>query len=833
MKTLNILLEITLYSGILFCAIMLLKRLFKNRMSPFMHFVVWGLLIARLLIPVTLESSVHLFVIPAEISGETTQQQTSVTNTDTTLDPYISGTGQAQSQTNAGQQTQNSTTPFTAMENAATAPKANILSTEEILLAVWLTGAGISLIYLVALYGHLRRQIKKNAQPPSRRLLELFTEVKAELNIKRNVKVIGQCEYGTPAVLFPGTVLMPVNTLVSMNDGQVKYMLRHELMHFKRRDHLTSLLLSLLNAVYWFNPIVWIAFRQIRADMEIACDSDVVRYFSSDEKSTYAGIILSMFSKKQYGNLVLGMVRGKTKNIAERRIRGVFMNHKTNKKVKITAILLTSLLFFTCFTTACQPTPENGIVQGKDGGEFQEAVKGDYSSEEDLDFGTPERITEKFQNASGKLTVHLDAPVEVPETNALPVIEVTPRAFTQQDADAIVEALFKGKPLLPIRDYDNNSMTKQEIQDTIVSLGALIAQLESCDPVSEEGQKLYERFGLIPETATSADVQAVIQSLQEEIQSYQEQFDSAPDEDVMMEPSTTLADLGGGIYGIEVSCDLENSKNAWLNMSTFNMRSKAEFRSGVPYGYLPTMLRQEEGTNVPDVSQADARSQADAVVTALYPDDSLVLSAYGLFARDDSDMSDSNAQPLDISTAPKAYIFVYMRAVGGVPATYTMQDCASLLSMEDNVTNPLAYERIEVLIDDTGIVKVEWYSPMQQGETLAQNVEVLSFDKVIESFRNMIKTKYAFVDESNENYTINSADVYITRVTLGYSRVASKDTPDEFIMVPVWDFFGYLTRDIEGQPTDANERWNGLAEVDSLLTINAVDGTVIDRGLGY
>lgn len=55
MKILNILLEITIYSVVLFCAIMLLKRFFKNKMSPFLHFAIWGLLIARLLIPVTLD----------------------------------------------------------------------------------------------------------------------------------------------------------------------------------------------------------------------------------------------------------------------------------------------------------------------------------------------------------------------------------------------------------------------------------------------------------------------------------------------------------------------------------------------------------------------------------------------------------------------------------------------------------------------------------------------------------------------------------------------------------------------------------------------------------
>ena len=96
----------------------------------------------------------------------------------------------------------------------------------------------------------------------------------------------------------------------------------------------------------------------------------------------------------------------------------------------------------------------------------------------------------------------------------------------------------------------------------------------------------------------------------------------------------------------------------------------------------------------------------------------------------------------------------------------------------------------------------------------------------------MIVTQYLFVDETNEAYTIDSVDVYVTRVALGYTRVASKNAPDEYLLVPVWDFFGYLTKNIQGWP-NANERSTTLADVDSLLTINAIDGSIINRGFGY
>ena len=284
MKVLNILLEITIYSGILFCAIMLLKLCFQNRMSPFLHFAIWGLLLVRLLMPVTLESSVQLIRIPAEASIKTVNQipkssAVPTLNTDT----YYPA--KAHQQTNLSDQTQNAATPPAEIKNTTMTQQAVSLSTEIILLAIWLAGAAIGVLYLAALYVLLRSRIKRNAQKPTQHLNILFNEVKTELSIKRNVKIIGQCEYGTPAILFPNIVLMPVGTVMSMSDDEVKFVLRHELMHFKRRDHITGLLLSFLNAVYWFNPIVWLASRQIQADMETACDSAVVRHFSGEEKT--------------------------------------------------------------------------------------------------------------------------------------------------------------------------------------------------------------------------------------------------------------------------------------------------------------------------------------------------------------------------------------------------------------------------------------------------------------------------------------------------------------------------------------------------------------------
>ena len=158
---------------------------------------------------------------------------------------------------------------------------------------------------------------------------------------------------------------MPLDALAAMNNEQTRYALRHELTHFKRGDHIVSILLSLLNAVYWFNPFVWLAFRQMRMDMETACDGAVVKRLDDKGRNRYAALIVSLFAQPVHRQIVLGMAQADARKVAEQRIRGIFMRGTSKRSVKLTAALMAAILLMTCFTTACQPTPEKEVVVAK------------------------------------------------------------------------------------------------------------------------------------------------------------------------------------------------------------------------------------------------------------------------------------------------------------------------------------------------------------------------------------------------------------------------------------------------------------------------------------
>ena len=62
----------------------------------------------------------------------------------------------------------------------------------------------------------------------------------------------------------------------------MRFMLLHELQHYKHKDLLFNVIMNIAGIVYWFNPFVWLAIKEIRTDREIACDTSVLQMLNKD-----------------------------------------------------------------------------------------------------------------------------------------------------------------------------------------------------------------------------------------------------------------------------------------------------------------------------------------------------------------------------------------------------------------------------------------------------------------------------------------------------------------------------------------------------------------------
>lgn len=142
------------------------------------------------------------------------------------------------------------------------------------------------------------------------------------------------------------------------------------------------------------------------------------------------------------------------------------------------------------------------------------------------------------------------------------------------------------------------------------------------------------------------------------------------------------------------------------------------------------------------------------------------------------------------------------------------------------------YERITIYADKDGVVYFSWQNPYSEPEIKTTDSRLMKFADIGDIFGKMIMVKNSDVALINEKNGFNVIDnIDIDKVTLNLMRIRDKDNYTQGLIVPVWDFGGKISYELEDE---------GYKDVvysgeyyDIHLTLNAVDGTVIDRERGY
>lgn len=701
------------------------------------------------------------------------------------------------------------------------------LTLPQILLIVWLSGMTACLSFFSVLAFLLKRKIAKRTMAPSTQILMLVQQVRAELGIKSNIKVLCQDDYGTPALLYPRTIFLPMRTLAAMDDEQVKNCIRHECMHYKRGDQHTNLLLLILNAVYWFNPIVWLAFYQVRRDMETACDSAVVRHMDTSARRDYATLILGMFSQLRYGHIALGMIQGSTKKIAEQRIKGIFMRNKSGKSVRFVAAALAVMLFVCCFTTACQPTPDAPVVVGKrdDLSSLIQSTPRASSAAPELNndalyakLGAPKHWNIEELALDGKLKITADADIELPGVSQLPAATASLSEFTQEDLDKIAKVLgVEGAEWT-----EAGIQTKEQIEVQILNQKATLAKMR---------------------TENYSDDSVIIKKGEAAIKNMEQQYNDAPSNSELrnIEFKIDKIEYFNGITGdgFEGSTQIDGQSFCFFagnyNGGAAN-KIKANYGTGITH-FEGTYADKPYGVSL---TKEQAATQANEIAKKLTDELKLCYVA-------------PTATFKHFTSRNWGWACVFMREINGCPTAYESTDVGS--NIDTKVKELIPYEKMVIVMDDLGMVSFTWDTPMTIEAIDNPDVSLLSFDEVSKRAIEQTIQRWGYEASGKEN--MNGEDisdpgciVKITKVELGLTRIALADR-DSFYYIPVWNFFttfehtdgyyekhgivpfswdGYVGADEEGNPESIV---TGYPQAWGAITINAIDGSVIDRDLGY
>ena len=248
------LLNLSISASWLVLAVLVL-RLVSKRSPKWMNVLLWGMVALRLMLPFSIESALSL--IP---SAET-------------LSPEVVRFDPAPTITSGVEFIDNAVNPSLS-ESFAAAPLASVnpLYVWTYLAGwVWLIGLGAMLLYALVSYLRLRRRVS------------------VSLPIQDHIYL---CDaISSPFIL--GVVKPRIYLPSGLDEVQRQNVLAHEQAHLARRDHWWKPLGFALLAVYWFNPVLWLAYTLLCRDIELACDERVIRTMDESAVKTYSTVLLA------------------------------------------------------------------------------------------------------------------------------------------------------------------------------------------------------------------------------------------------------------------------------------------------------------------------------------------------------------------------------------------------------------------------------------------------------------------------------------------------------------------------------------------------------------
>lgn len=161
-----------------------------------------------------------------------------------------------------------------------------------------------------------------------------------------------------------------------------------------------------------------------------------------------------------------------------------------------------------------------------------------------------------------------------------------------------------------------------------------------------------------------------------------------------------------------------------------------------------------------------------------------------------------------------------------MPITYELNWGGALEDMDSTLV-PWSYERCSILVGDDGIQEVTLLNPYDIGEIQTENVTLMDFESILHIYEQMMEVSNADVLNYETKRTYHIRDI-----RFGYMRIYDPAADnDAGLLVPVWDFFGnFDVVDLDGTVSSSG---TGERSTRSFLTINAIDGSIIDRQYGY
>ena len=346
--------EVSVSTGVIVLIMLLSAPFFHRRYAARWRYYIWIALAVRLVVPVNFslpERNIEIS-IPASASASAAD---------------IAGGG------------------ILVMPQAARAvQKVPGFSVLDGLAVIWLAvSVCILLVHICSYCRYKRKLVRDSRRVADEAVLQRFLALKRELKIRRKITVIWCQNTEGPMVIgfFRTFLAIPEG---AYSEEELFFILRHELIHFKRHDTFLKFLFILARALHWFNPVIAVMQREAVIDMELSCDEQVVQGISGRGRKAYTETLMSSLERRCGKINALTTQFNGGSRIMKKRFQNILgqSGQKRGLFLLVLAVCMTLVLGMMTGCTAAQTeSPENPDVQAY---QTQRAEEQEALQEEDL-----------------------------------------------------------------------------------------------------------------------------------------------------------------------------------------------------------------------------------------------------------------------------------------------------------------------------------------------------------------------------------------------------------------------------------------------------------------
>lgn len=335
-------------SSVLITAVLILRRVLRGKLSPGIQYALWAIVLIRLLMPFSLFSSdLSIHNVQEQVSKRPEVQQIQQV-IQAPIRPQIP-TQNAPQTSPQPQQSQQHGTQAQVPQQTPTVDELTeavpAISLADLAVGVWITGIAVMAMWLAWCNIRFSVRLKRTRQEMGclQSLLPVYFSPVVET----------PCLFGLfhPAVYLTADAVEDTTVL--------RYVLTHELTHYRQMDHLWAVLRAAALILHWYNPLVWIAFRASRQDCEMACDARTLTELGEEHRGNYGRTLVGLATGTRFrGTLVTATSMGGSKRAMKERIVILMKNPKTAMMTLVSLILVCALIVGCTFTSAVDRSSE-------------------------------------------------------------------------------------------------------------------------------------------------------------------------------------------------------------------------------------------------------------------------------------------------------------------------------------------------------------------------------------------------------------------------------------------------------------------------------------------